>query len=205
MEHADKTRTGQTQRRSASPDAAAQRQAAPLVDHRPGALAQRELAQAIQRSPQVIAQRDASNAIRSSSRPQSQRLDSASADATQLKKSPATATEASDIAPRANNSGLPGKLKSGIESLSGMSMDSVKVHYNSAQPAELNALAYAQGSDIHLAPGQEQHLAHEAWHMVQQAQGRVEPTMQLKGGVSINDDTALEQEADIMGAKALSP
>ena len=30
-----------------------------------------------------------------------------------------------------------------------------------------DALAYAQGSDIHLAPGQEQHLPHEAWHVVQ--------------------------------------
>ncbi|MEB3167900.1 MAG: hypothetical protein VKK97_04120 [Synechococcaceae cyanobacterium] len=61
-------------------------------------------------------------------------------------------------APRANNSGLPNNLKSGIEALSGLSMDPVRVNYNSAQPAKLNALAYAQGSDIHLAPGQERHL-----------------------------------------------
>ncbi len=81
-----------------------------------------------------------------------------------------------------NNTGLPDNLKSGIENLSGMSMDNVKVHYNSAQPAQLNALAYAQGSDIHVAPGQEQHLPHEAWHVVQQAQGRVKPTMQMKEG-----------------------
>jgi hypothetical protein len=80
-------------------------------------------------------------------------------------------------APRANNTGLPDQLKSGIESLSGLSMDHVRVHYNSAQPAQLNALAYAQGSDIHLAPGQERHLPHEAWHVVQQAQGRVRPTL----------------------------
>jgi hypothetical protein len=72
--------------------------------------------------------------------------------------------------PRANNTGLPDHLKSGIESLSGLSMDHVRVHYNSSQPAQLNALAYAQGSDNHLAPGQERHLPHEAWHVVQQAQ-----------------------------------
>ncbi len=41
-------------------------------------------------------------------------------------------------------------------------MDQVKVRFNSPQPAQLNALAYAQGSDIHVAPGQEQHLLHEA-------------------------------------------
>jgi len=86
-----------------------------------------------------------------------------------------------------------------------MSLDHVKVHYNSAQPAQLNALAYAQGTDIHIAPGQEQHLPHEAWHVVQQAQGRVQPTMQMKDGVPVNDDAGLEHEADVMGAKALAP
>ena len=105
-------------------------------------------------------------------------------------------------APRANNTGLPDQLKSGIESLSGFSMDHVRVHYNSAQPAQLNALAYAQGSDIHLAPGQERHLPHEAWHVVQQAQGRVRPTLQMKDGVQVNDDVGLEREADVMGGRA---
>ncbi|MDQ1829294.1 eCIS core domain-containing protein [Massilia scottii] len=102
----------------------------------------------------------------------------------------------------ANNAGLPDQLKAGMESLSGMSMDHVKVHYNSAQPAQLNAHAFAQGSDIHLAPGQERHLPHEAWHVVQQAQGRVRPTMQMKAGVPVNDDAGLEREADVMGARA---
>jgi hypothetical protein len=106
--------------------------------------------------------------------------------------------------PRPNNTGLPDKLKAGIEALSGLSLDHLRVHYNSAQPAQLNALAYAQGSDIHLAPGQERHLPHEAWHVVQQAQGRVRPTMQLKDGVPVNDDAGLEREADVMGRRAIS-
>lgn len=102
-----------------------------------------------------------------------------------------------------NNTGLPDNLKSGVENLSGYSMDDVKVHYNSSQPAQLNAHAYAQGTDIHIAPGQEKHLPHEAWHVVQQKQGRVKPTMQMKGKVNINDDAGLEKEADGMGVKAL--
>lgn len=102
-----------------------------------------------------------------------------------------------------NTAGLPEHLKAGIESLSGMSMDAVSVHYNCAQPAQMQAHAYAQGTEIHLAPGQERHLPHEAWHVVQQAQGRVSPTRQLKGAVPINDDEGLEQEADAMGARAL--
>lgn len=103
---------------------------------------------------------------------------------------------------RPNRTGLPDQLKSGMEQLSGMSLDGVRVHYNSGKPAQLQALAYAQGSDIHLAPGQEKHLPHEAWHVVQQAQGRVRPTMQMKGEVAINDDAGLEREADVMGARA---
>ena len=114
-----------------------------------------------------------------------------------------------------NNTGLPDNLKSGIENLSGYSMDDVKVHYNSAKPAQLQAHAYAQGTDIHLASGQEKHLPHEAWHVVQQKQGRVKPTLQMpkqsgdsatagKGpSIAINDDAGLEKEADIMGVKAL--
>ncbi len=102
-----------------------------------------------------------------------------------------------------NNTGLPDKLKNGIESLSGMSMDNVRVHYNSSQPAQLNALAYAQGTDIHVGPGQEKHLPHEAWHVVQQKQGRVRATVQMKG-IIINDDSSLEKESDIRGEQAVS-
>ncbi|WP_298507592.1 DUF4157 domain-containing protein [uncultured Kordia sp.] len=101
-----------------------------------------------------------------------------------------------------NNTGLPNNLKSGIESLSGHSMDDVKVHYNSSKPAQLNAHAYAQGTNIHVASGQEKHLPHEAWHVVQQKQGRVQATKTVNGA-KINDNAGLEKEADVMGAKAL--
>jgi hypothetical protein len=99
--------------------------------------------------------------------------------------------------------GLPENLKSGIESLSGYSMDDVKVHYNSDKPAALQAHTYAQGTDIHLASGQEKHLPHEAWHVVQQKQGRVKPTIQVQNKVNINEDAGLEKEADLMGKKTV--
>ncbi|MFZ3004004.1 MAG: DUF4157 domain-containing protein [Undibacterium umbellatum] len=100
-----------------------------------------------------------------------------------------------------NDTGLPDQLKAGIEALSGMSMDGVKVHYNSSKPAQLSALAYAQGHNIYLGPGQGHQLPHEAWHLVQQRQQRVDPTMH-QAGVAINDDPHLEQEADRMGTQA---
>lgn len=109
--------------------------------------------------------------------------------------------EQAPVQKKPNNTGLPDNIKEGVENLSGYSMDDVKVHYNSDKPTQLQALAYAQGTDIHVGPGQEQHLPHEAWHVVQQKQGRVQPTMQMKEGVAVNDDKRLESEADVMGAK----
>lgn len=101
-----------------------------------------------------------------------------------------------------NNTGLPNDLKAGVENLSGYSLDNVRVHYNSSKPSQLQALAYTQGTDIHVAPGEEEYLPHEAWHVVQQMQGRVKPTMQMKG-VQVNDNGGLEREADVMGKKSM--
>jgi hypothetical protein len=101
------------------------------------------------------------------------------------------------------DAGLPHALASGIEALSGADMSDVRVHRNSDRPAQVAAHAFAQGSDIHVAPGQEKHLPHEAWHVVQQKEGRVRPTVQMKGA-AVNDDPVLEKEADTMGARALA-
>ena len=98
-----------------------------------------------------------------------------------------------------NRTGMPDRLKAGIEAVSGIDMSDVRVHANSDRPARLNALAYTQGNQIYLGPGQERHLPHEAWHAVQQKQGRVKPTIQLKDGVPVNDDEGLEGEAIDLG------
>jgi hypothetical protein len=60
-----------------------------------------------------------------------------------------------------NMTGVPDDVKEGFESQSGFSFDDVRVHYNSDKPANLQALAYTQGNQVHIAPGQEQHLEHE--------------------------------------------
>ena len=87
-----------------------------------------------------------------------------------------------------NETGLPDNLKAGVESLSGYSLDDVRVHYNSSKPATVQALAYTQGTDIHVA---------------QQMAGRVSPTTNING-MPVNDNAALEHEADVMGEKAVS-
>lgn len=94
-----------------------------------------------------------------------------------------------------NNTGLPDYLKTGSESISDYSMDDIRIHYNSVKPVTVQALSYAQKKDIHIAPEQEQLLPHEAWHMVQQTQDRVQPTVQTHR-VSVNDDEGSKMEAD---------
>lgn len=96
---------------------------------------------------------------------------------------------------------LPPQLQRGAEALSGFSLADVRVHHNSREPAGLGALAFARGSDIHLAPGQEEHLPHEAWHVVQQKQGRVAPASRAADQVC-NSEPGLEAEATAMGRKS---
>lgn len=100
-------------------------------------------------------------------------------------------------------SGLPTQLKENMEAMSGMDLSDVTVNYNSPKPKEMGALAYAQGNQIEIGPGQEKHLPHEAWHTVQQKQGRVQPNAQIQAkGLPLNNDPGLEKEADVMGEKA---
>ena len=97
---------------------------------------------------------------------------------------------------------LPNCLKLGMEAISGVNLDGVRVHMNSNLPAQVNAHAYAQGTDIYLAPGQEHHLPHELGHVVQQALGMVKPTTKVNG-VAVNDDPSLEEHATRLGNKAM--
>jgi hypothetical protein len=175
------------------------------VDNRPAAVAQRQLIEMSNNSPRVFQQRALSDAIHNSPRMVAQRHEMHALFGGAVRQQGNGAISAS-LSParrkeKPNNTGMPNQLKSGIESLSGMRMDHVKVHYNSAEPAQLQAHAYAQSSEIHLGAGQERHLPHEAWLVVQQAQGRVWPTLQMKAG-AVNDDPSLEREADMMGGKA---
>ena len=96
---------------------------------------------------------------------------------------------------------LPAALRGGLESLSGIDLADVRVFRNAGEPARLGAGAYARGNEIYLGPGQERHLPHEAWHVVQQKQGRVRSTAEIQGQ-AVNDAPELEREADRMGSRA---
>lgn len=94
-----------------------------------------------------------------------------------------------------NQTGIPTQMKQQYEQLSHFSFDDVRVHYNSDKPAQLQALAYTQGSHVYIGPGQEQHLGHELGHVVQQKQGLVRPTT-VVAGLPLNDNRQLESQAD---------
>ena len=127
-------------------------------DKRPETAVQRKLQEAANNSPAV--QRFTNLQQMANNSPQVRQLQAVQA----MVQSPAATQKTA----------LPGKLRSGIERISGMSMGDVSVHYQSPMPAQLQARAFAQGTDIHIAPGEERHLPHEAWHVVQQKQGRVQ-------------------------------
>lgn len=97
---------------------------------------------------------------------------------------------------------LPARLQRGMEALTGVNLADVRVHYNSPNPAQVQAHAYAQGRDIYLAAGQEKHLPHELGHIAQQALGMVKPTTEVNG-VAVNDDPKLEQQATDWGEMAV--
>ena len=97
-----------------------------------------------------------------------------------------------------NKTGIPSQLKENIEQSHNVSLDNVRIHYNSGKPQELCAYAYTQGSHVYISPGQEKYLPHELGHVVQQMRGKVRPAMQIKG-VNINNDSTLEREADMLG------
>lgn len=94
-----------------------------------------------------------------------------------------------------NQTGIPTQMKQQYEQLSHFSFDDVRVHYNSDKPAQIQALAYTQGSHVYIGPGQEQHLGHELGHVVQQKQGLVRPTT-VVAGLPLNDNRQLESQAD---------
>lgn len=103
---------------------------------------------------------------------------------------------------------LPPDVEANMEMSFGADFSGVRIHQDS-QADSLGALAYTRGSDIHIASGQydphtqggKELLGHELTHVLQQSEGHVGTTGVVKG-MPLNDDPALEQEADDLGARA---
>jgi len=79
--------------------------------------------------------------------------------------------------------GVPGSLQQGVQHMYGTNLADVRVHTNSAQPRQIQAHAYAQGSATHVATGNSQKLPHEMSHVVQQRQGQVAQSNAIGGAM----------------------
>lgn len=102
-----------------------------------------------------------------------------------------------------NETGIPDDLKLKMEQLSGYDLSDVKVYYNSPKPAEVGALAYTEGTNIYIGPGQEEYLEHELWHVIQQKKGEAKATIEVNGK-KIDDRSNKEDEADKMAKEVQS-
>lgn len=119
-------------------------------------------------------------------------------------------TEAPLTSRLADENRLPLEVQAKMETALGADFSDVAIHPNSANATRAGALAYAQGTDIHFAPGQydpysrkgQQMIGHELAHVMQQKAGRVVPTGRTSSGALLNDSPSLESEADAMGEKA---
>ena len=106
---------------------------------------------------------------------------------------------------QSKGSPLPADTKEKMQGLFGADFSSVRVHTNSALPPA-GAEAHTVGNDIFIKSGKyDPHtsdgrrlLGHELTHVVQQAKGQVK-VKPGGNGLNINDDPALEREADMMG------
>jgi outer membrane protein OmpA-like peptidoglycan-associated protein len=105
--------------------------------------------------------------------------------------------------------GMPAPVRAKMERAFAADFSQVRVHPDSSSADALRAQAFTQGDHVHIAPGRwaphtptgQQLLGHELAHVVQQRAGRVAATRQMKGA-ALNDDPALEREADELGARA---
>jgi hypothetical protein len=113
------------------------------------------------------------------------------------------------LQPEENKTGMPDHVKNRMENTFGTDFSDVKIHSGSSKATDVGALAYTQGTNIHFAPGQfkpdtstgRSLLGHELAHVIQQSEGRVQPTGEV-AGLPVNDNPMLEKEADEMGKKA---
>jgi hypothetical protein len=120
-----------------------------------------------------------------------------------------TADPGEEVARPASGGGcpLPAAVQRQMEAAFATSFADLRIH-EGPQAERLGAVAYTQGSDIHFRPGAydphgaagRELLGHELTHVVQQRAGRVD--IPHGKGVPVNEDPALEAEADELGARA---
>ncbi len=104
-------------------------------------------------------------------------------------------------APAGAGEPLPSHIRAHHEAASGVSLHDAQVFRNSPLPERWSAEALTFRNRVFLGPGKERHLAHEAWHVVQQKRNAVHAEFRI-GETGVNTSARFENEADRMGARA---
>jgi len=102
-----------------------------------------------------------------------------------------------------NLTGIPTQMKLEFERRSGLSFDDVRVHYNSEKPDRFQTDAYTYGTDVYIAPGQNDTLRHELGHVIQQKRG-IRHYDAIENGVPVSRALWIEQQADEFGRNTRS-
>ena len=124
-----------------------------------------------------------------------------------MQPEPAAPLLSKRVQPSSGGRPLPKNVRQKMEGAFSTDFSNVSVH-EGAEAESIGAVAYTQGSQIHFQPGKynpmsqsgQQLLGHELTHVVQQRAGQV--AVPQGKGTPINSDPKLEQEADVLGAKA---
>lgn len=108
-----------------------------------------------------------------------------------------------------SSSKMPEEVQAKMENSFGQDFSDVNIHDNSAKAEDMGAKAFAQGKDVHFAPGEfqpntkqgQELIGHELTHVVQQKEGKVQGG-DVNGKDMVNQDPSLEKEADDAGKLA---
>ncbi|MCU0350633.1 MAG: DUF4157 domain-containing protein [Flavobacterium sp.] len=104
---------------------------------------------------------------------------------------------------------MPEEVQAKMENSFGEDFSNVAIHDNSTKADDMGAKAFAQGKDVHFAPGEfqpnskegQELIGHELTHVVQQKEGKVHGG-EVHGKDMVNQNPALEKEADDAGKLA---
>jgi len=127
-----------------------------------------------------------------------------------IQKAPHQGADSAKAQPFKANAGLPTGLQRNMETALGQDFSGVRIQRDSAEAANMGALAFTKGDNVHFAPGQfnpgttsgQNLIGHEFTHVAQQRNGVVQPTRMLGKGLAANVDKGLEAEADAFGKMA---
>lgn len=94
-----------------------------------------------------------------------------------------------------NGTPLSSVEQTNYENRFALPMDDVRVYHNSDVPSKFDAGAITYGTDIYIAPGQDELLSHEMTHVAQQKLGQAKPT-DIENQLPISRESSLENNAD---------